>query len=107
MCMEYKDVKDLIDTALKPVISDISEIKETTKTIPALVERLTSYKDIEKQVNEHNFILIGAKDKPGIIDDIKELKNHSKKVFNWTVKVAAFTGTIIGIIATLKAFNIF
>ena len=104
MCMEYKETKELIDSVLKPVIGRIAEIKTIVEPIPRLVERLTSYKDIESQVTNHDFLLSGTKDKPGIVNDVNELKNQSKKTFNMIVKISAFTGTLLGIAAAIKAF---
>ena len=105
MCMEYKEVKELVDDSLKPVLKEIGDIKNTVEPIPALVERLSSYKEIEDTVRCHDFILVGTKENPGgIIKDIKELKNQGKKIFNWIVKVAAFTGTVLGLLAAGKAF---
>lgn len=101
---EYREVKGLIDDALKPIIADISEIKKTVTPIPILVERLTNYKSIEKSVLEHEFILRGTKEKPGITDDIEELKKQGKKTFNLIIKILAFAGTVFGLIATGKAF---
>lgn len=105
--MEYKEVKTLIDDNLEPMKADISEIKEMTKLIPILAERLVSYKDIEKKVSDHEMLLCGTKGRNGLVDDVLQLKNQGKKIFNLAVKVFAFTGTILGIIAVLKGFNVF
>lgn len=107
MSMEYKEVKELVDDSLKPLLKEIGDIKDTVEPIPRLVERLTTYKDIENTVTCHDFILRGTQDKPGIVNDIKVLKNQGKKMFNWIVKIAAFAGSLLGALAVLKSFGIF
>lgn len=108
MCveMEYNEVKDLIDLSLEPVKNDLDDIKKMTQGIPGLLERLTNYKNIEKKVTEHDFILCGANGKPSMVDkiitDVENLKSQGKKVFNLIVKIAAFTGTALGIFLTIK-----
>ena len=106
MCMEYKEVKLLVDDSLKPVLKEISEIKDTVKPIPALCEQLSGYRDMEDAVRAHEFILNGVKDKPetGILYDIKQLKKQGEKSFNWIVKIVAFLGTVIALVAAIKAF---
>lgn len=105
--MESKDVEALVEKALTSVKNDIADIKETVAPIPALVERLSSYKEIEKQISDHEYVLHGTRDKPGIVNDIVQLKARGKRVFDWFVKIAAFFGSAIGIFSALKAFNIF
>jgi len=101
---EYKEVKSLIDEALEPIRLSLSEIKATISILPALNERLSGYKELEKQVSNHQFLLCGANGKPGAIDDIKNLKNKDKKNLSLFFKIVALVGTALGILATGKAF---
>lgn len=101
---EYKEVKGLIDEALKPVGLSLSEIKATISILPALNERLSGYKKLEGQVVNHQFLLCGVDGKPGAIDDIKTLKNKDKKNLSLFFKIVALIGTTLGILATGKTF---
>ena len=102
--MGYKDVKSLIDEALSPLESSLLEIKNTVAVIPAFVERLSGYKELEKQVANHEFLLCGVNGKPGLVEDTKNLKNKDKKNLSLFFKIVALIGTTLGIIATGKAF---
>jgi len=102
--MGYKEVKSLIDEALKPLGLSLSEIKATISILPALNERLSGYKKLEEQVANHQFLLCGVDGKPGAIDDIGTLKNKDKKNLSLFFKIVALIGTTLGIIATGKAF---
>jgi len=108
MCMERSEVKKIIDESIKPLSDQLCEIKESVKDVPVFIDRLRNYENLENSVSTHEFILRGTDGKNGIVNDIKELKNkidnQSKKIFGWIFKIAAFAGTIFGIIATIKAF---
>jgi len=104
MCMEYKEVKQLVDDALEPTNETLSEIKLTISVLPGLVERLSSYKDMEKKVEKHDYILCGINGKPGLVDDTKNLKEKDKKNLTLFFKIIALMGAILGILATGKTF---
>jgi len=111
MCMERKEVKQIIDESIKLLSDQLNEIKESVKDVPVFIDRLRNYENLENSVSTHEFILRGTDGKSGIVNDIKELKNkienQSKKIFSLISKIAAFAGTLLGIIAVLKSFNIF
>jgi hypothetical protein len=102
--MGYKEVKELIDEALDPLEKSLLKIEDTVSVLPALNERLSGYIKLEEQVANHQFLLCGVDGKPGVINDIKNLKNKDKKNLSLFFKIVALIGTILGILATGKAF---
>ena len=102
--MELKEVRQLIDDALKPMNITLSKIEQIISILPRLSERLSGYREMEVKVINHQFLLCGVEGKPGAVDDIKNLKDKSKKNFSLVVKIASLIGVILGILATGKAF---
>jgi len=104
MCMDGEEVRKIIDDTMKPFKDQLSKIEKSVEPLPVFLDKLKNYDDIQKDVTRHEHLICGINGNPGIIDHIKELKNQGKKVFNWIVKISAFAGTLIGMVAAIKAF---